>query len=111
MSVKTFRFVFEKIIFIFAVIAMTVSVVLIMDTIQSTSDFATAPTSAAITIVISCVLSIIERKLSENPNVQAQGHAAWRVPCSAVLGFKCASSYPQSNFYRQVVVVVADYPD
>jgi hypothetical protein len=60
---KILRFAFEKTIFILAVIALTILVVLTIDTIQATRDFATAPASALIAIVISCVLSMIRRWL------------------------------------------------
>lgn len=95
MSVKTFRLFFEKIIFIFAVTAMTASVVLIMDTIQPTSSFATAPASAAIAIVISCVLSMIEQKLRENPNVEVPGGAeAGEARCSESPGMSVRHRVP-----------------
>jgi hypothetical protein len=53
--------ILEEAIFILAVVALTVLVVLAIDTIRATSDFATSPASALIAIVISCVLSVIRR--------------------------------------------------
>jgi hypothetical protein len=58
---KVLKKIFEEAIFILAVIALTVLVVLSIDAIQATSDFATAPASALIAIVISFVLSMIRR--------------------------------------------------
>jgi hypothetical protein len=58
---KVIKKIFEETIFILAVTALTILVVLTIDTIQATRDFATAPASALIAIVISCVLSVIRR--------------------------------------------------
>lgn len=79
MSHNTFLLFLEKIAFILSVTVITVFVVLMMDTIQSTMAFATAPASAAIAIVVSWILSMAKSIFRKKHNAAGKDPpSGWR---------------------------------